>query len=127
MDIEAVLAERDGEVVVGILLDRQVRDLEILCAVVGLLAHDDAPVLEPDGEVPAVVIAAAVLGKEGLLSPDMIGVEGERDGACRKRQRFRIARIQVVALLAGELRCARDGEDGGRDCGRSGRWHAWLP
>ncbi len=107
IDLEAVTAERDGEVVGLAGTDIGVLDVEGLGRVVGLLADDDLAVLDPGGEVTAVLIAAAVLGEQAALAGDVVGGEGQRDGALVQRQSRRMVNLNGIALGPGQHRRPR--------------------
>ena len=61
--------------------------------------------------MPTIIIATAILGEEGKLSLNRIGIEGEGNGAFCKIKRCRIACIKIITLLTGELCIPGNGKD----------------
>ena len=113
IDHEAGLAEGDGEVVLGAGLDGEIGDGEILGFGIGLLADLEGAVLDPGGEMAAVLIARAVLGEEGVVAGDRVGGKSHRQGPVRYLHRSQMTRIQIVRPVPRQRMSSRYSKNGG--------------
>ncbi|CTQ53579.1 hypothetical protein LP7551_02103 [Roseibium album] len=91
--------------------------LQVFRTVVGLLTDIELVVAQICGDVTAIVIAGTILGEQRLSAGDIVGIEGEGNRAVGQIQAVRIAGLQIITPLTGELRVTCNGKDGGHAFG----------